>query len=744
MPKYEENNGIKFINPYNFVSINDKSNRDCSSTKNVNNRVGQDELHTGVLHCMLTVKSPLVIPGDIKTKIDLAPDEKDNKRKKYHYEYATHKMGNDVIIPGSSIRGMLRSVYEASTNSCMSTINEKEHITKRSDIGTFAPCVLKKERVDDSKYEWRLYEAIRIPLVGDGKNYKELQGDQYVRFEVKTLETGEKYIKTCNDEKIYYGQEVEITENDIGHEKKYYDKNGNIKYRDVWNGKTVKNILKKMNTNSYLYIGEAISNKHAESVFKVSKESHYNISGDMINMAIEMLEDTILMYRNEGVNRNISSSKPTEKHYGYKGYERAKENGIIPLWYKVDNDGRLYLSMAAIGRIAFHKSLNELVNGHEPCMRRNELCPACSIFGMISENDNNSISSKVRITDAVGIGEIKTTPNITLKELGTPRSSYLPFYSEEGKGYDDKDARIRGRKFYWHIPAVNDNPSIYSTDEKTNRNASFELINVGNIFEFDIYYELLSQEQLDMLMWTIELQEEKKGIAYLAHKLGHGKPLGLGSICINIMSCNEREYTDDYAVVAKTFNIKETELSLLHKSSWMQLKNLLEFNSEDKEEIRYPYITISHGVHKVIEDKKKSGLELKENVVANHKWFSNNKTRLPQNKEGLSVIELKEVQEPIGLRKLGDFQSIKKRDNSSKKLNNNDTEKRELKKGCIKALKNEFGFIKGQNSEMVFFHRSSLKDCKFNELKEGDLVEYFDKKKSDNKRTATVVTLLQH
>lgn len=646
-----------FINPYTFVSVKDeiKNKQNAESRK-------EESLLTGCIKCKLTVETPLAIP-DALTKKEMV---------KEHFRYDAFRMGDEVVIPGSSIRGALRSVYEALTNSCMVTTNGEEHITKRSDLGVFRPGVLKLESTEQGNREWRLYEAKRIALVSS--NYKKINDEpgkvQYSRFNIQIEEsTGKKYIESAN-QKLYNGQEVAITLKDVGHKKQDKKKNTS---REVWDYHTIDTISQGRGTNCFLYLGEVISNKHAESVFQTEKKP-LDLSSDMIQKAMRALEDTLLMYRSESVNRNLASTNPLEKHYGYRGYEGAKSSGNIPLWFQ-EKSGKLYLSMAAIGRISYHNSMSGIMNGHAPCKSRNHLCPACSVFGMVGkEKDSRSLGSHIRVTDAYGIRDISTTaPNyITLKELGSPRTSYLKFYSVDGREYDEEKAQIRGRKFYWHIPEVNNNSTIFSTTEKTKRNASFELIEKDNEFIFDVFYDSITDDELNMLLWTIALPsevDEKGKQRILMHKLGHGKPLGLGSIRIEILGIRERINDNGYQVKAEE-KVSVEKSTLMDANAWKQMTKILEYNPESKAHITYPYIERTDAVQKKIKQWEKKGYTAKENLDANHQWFSNNSATLPDSKSGLPVYMLANITEPKPDReqkKNGDFNPPKKNDNFNNK-----------------------------------------------------------------------------
>lgn len=608
-----------FINPYNFVPLGKK----CSDLKSKSDITKNMGTHTGYFICELKTKTPLAIP-------DL-PDK--DKKEEGHRTYPFMKLAGHPVIPASSLRGTIRSVYETLTDSCMVTMDPEEHITKRSSSNdAFKPCVIKK----NASGKWEIYDAERVPLVCDGEitEYKYVKpptGSSYKKYKVKMDSIG-KCIFDDRGNKTYWGDEVDIGASyGPGHEKERIDrKTGIITAREVWGKKSVKSIIKQGSTDCFLYLGEMISRKHAESVFVLGIK--LSITDSEIKEALDALEYTLKMYQDDAVNKNLKSQKKSELHFGYPGFRRIKDKGILPLWYNVQG-GKLYLSLAAIGRVAYYNKMKDLTNGHEPCMDRKCLCPACSVFGMVGKGeDNKGFGSRVRFTDGLPAGDDEdycVKNPITLKELGSPKPSYLKFYSVNGDGYDADGAQIRGRKYYWHNPKAATDSSIYSTEEKTDRNGSFELVEPEKTFIFKVYYDYLTDDQVQMLAWTITLGTEDN---YM-HKLGHGKSLGLGSVKISIVNQVERTFGDGYKCMKPDWliTITEGELpKLIDNNSWDKVKIICDYNKFlNNEEIRYPYVELSSTVTGEVTRQDRAGKKVKENVLAAHQWFKNNDKKLP-------------------------------------------------------------------------------------------------------------------
>lgn len=174
---------------------------------------------------------------------------------------------------------------------------------------------------------------------------------------------------------------------------------------------------------------------------------------------------------------------------------------------------------------------------------------------------------------------------VALKELGAPRPSAVEFYlQQQGERPDrgslitygdvageDTGGELNGRKFYLHQPAAADlkNKTLYETNDdevKASNQASLArfVSTPGTKFRFTLRFRDLRLWELGALLTTLEpeyllnnittlpntddlhqyasrfknqkLEPEQKPEQYplLAHKLGHGRPLGLGSVCLKI------------------------------------------------------------------------------------------------------------------------------------------------------------------------------------------------------------------
>lgn len=612
MPNYKRRNDIKFINPYTFVPVL----KDESIKRKPLEPVMSGRLHTGILKCRLYVKTPLGIPD--------AEMEKEYVRDHKEYPFFSYKEdGKSIpVIPGSSLRGVIRSVFEAATDSCFSTLRENTGLSKRvENRDAYKPGIL---RWEDNR--WRLYQAERYLLAVDPGGF----GSDYIKYEglpddiYVSMGQGKNGIRTAitkKKEELRYGDLVEFQPYTEG--KGVYRKG---KYL-IWSG-AARYVSKKTSHSTggsgkrtgLVYIGENFAKKkHGESVF-IFKAEEKGVTAEELSKACEGLLETLDIYRNPAINRS-------KGHSGYKDFEHARKETGIPVWYSIKDKK---LSLASIGRTFYNTSLNDLLDKRNPCKNRRELCEACTLFGMAGDE---SLGSRVRITDARAVGnytlENEMVKKVTLKTLGQPRYSYLPFYarysaslgstpSNSGKkipsSYDEENVEIAGRKFYWHNRRAAVDNSLFSTENKGKMNSTMELMMPGAEFSFDIYYDGITDEQLQKLMWCIHFGENHKD-GNLCNKIGHGKPLGLGSVKIVIEENAERIFKEGfYSWKREKMPEMKTEPEF---KRCRELKKVMNFQGPGENmPIKYPYVCDENG-----NDLSESG----RNVDARHVWYLKNK-----------------------------------------------------------------------------------------------------------------------
>lgn len=491
----------EYINPYNFVPLGNGVKR--------TNQPSKGNL-TGHINCSLKTLTPLCIPDSETGKAD------SNEHKTYDF----FKVGGNYIIPGSQIRGVIRSIYETITESCYTSANLDELTLRSRDAGK--PGIVKY--FND---EWMLYEATKVNNASIVRKWEKQSQGQNPHNE------------------IYYtrftkGSELAQLNSDV---------------------------ISEYNQLVFLY-GEYAKDRPA-------KES----------------------------GRKVNDSAQER----YKSYMiRDKEREYPVFYYKVG--GIYHITPAQLSRRMYSKTLIDFLGTYAPCSDEGEgLCPACQLFGNAS--DGIATSSSVRFSDATAVGK-PAYEKATLKILSSPHISALEFYfmlenqkqfNEINKwDYNTENLNMRGRKFYFHIPEAKTNDKIYSTNEKTKMNSTMELVKPGAEFSFKVYFNGITKEQLKDLLWSLTLGDNNSNDNY-AHKIGHGKPLGLGSVKIKADKVFIRDFSLsggysyrkdengdeglDCGVFLKDSHLEGKELNQSVRNALM---NMLKFDFVKGQNVAYP------------------------------------------------------------------------------------------------------------------------------------------------------------
>jgi len=167
-----------------------------------------------------------------------------------------------------------------------------------------------------------------------------------------------------------------------------------------------------------------------------------------------------------------------------------------------------------------------------------------SMFGRVGES---SQAGKIMFGHALQTNETGTFP-VKLRILSGPKPSCRQFYLAPesvvcGSGSLPENAdqthyygddKIRGRKFYWHQPGVNRSSYQHPNNAETNQNCTVRVMEVGAKFKFSVDFFNLRKEEFGLLLMAIGLSEVQ-GFENCYHKIGMGKPLGLGSAEIKIV-----------------------------------------------------------------------------------------------------------------------------------------------------------------------------------------------------------------
>jgi len=164
----------------------------------------------------------------------------------------------------------------------------------------------------------------------------------------------------------------------------------------------------------------------------------------------------------------------------------------------------------------------QLPPAYRRCDNVDLLCPACRVFGTIAAG-RSGYAAPLRISDALpAADDVRPAERITLPPLQSPKPHHRAFYLAA-------DGAIAGRKFYYHHP----NGPV-ATIERSRFTRTVQPLPVGTTLQFTADYRNLGDDELRLLLFSLVLEPG------LGHKLGLGKPVGMGSVTIELTSARNQ------------------------------------------------------------------------------------------------------------------------------------------------------------------------------------------------------------
>ena len=546
-----------FVNSYNFIHFPEQKEQAYTD----------EDRHTGVIHYTITTKTPLFIPNSSSETAFTESETLDHKSYDF-FSYTeldpTKRYEKDYpipVIPGSEMRGVVRNVYETLTDSCMSMLNTDTYPVKRSPE-RFEAALLHR----DKKGKWELLHALslRIGLGADAHKETTKKGKTIWR----AKEPPEGFKKYHNGTTIYYQEPKQINKWSFKTIEHYSDKAG------------------KYTNHGYLLkwgMGVAKLHYHVFAVQANQRAINIALSRDIVERKMFPVLES---YLSQPALTPGNKDAYEEYENDLKRFLNGNEEAYFPVTYsQIGNQEIFYLAPAIFSKEVSDQNLEKFAGKFSPC--KDNFCPACDLFGYIGTNNENAKGSKIRFSDLypekydtmleiLKESEQKKTDinqkikdafyleknngKVTLQALAEPKLGNVEFYLKRpdksaefwtydyyttrdaydtgrGKTHLYTNCQLRGRKYYWHHREVDTAQEI----EKTKLNKTIRPVKSGVTFEGELYFEGISQRQLNQLIWILDSSEQIEG-KMLGLKLGGAKPLGYGSVVCKVTSVEERMF----------------------------------------------------------------------------------------------------------------------------------------------------------------------------------------------------------
>jgi CRISPR-associated protein (TIGR03986 family) len=593
-PPASSGGGYRFLNPYNFVRLIQTDRQKLGTHLLGSVPPPPHDRYTG-LSGRITVKLEAVSPLFVSDSH--AAHEETTIEGKKHTTYRFFEYDGKPSIPASSLRGMLRSMYEMLTNSCMAVLSDKtlsyHYPSRQATWLTPARVEVQNQGAEDifslrlltgtSNLETRQAQgfprgnqrAAWLYSFWPLKPSKTLRGIYDPRATPQARTVAEAFRqKRRRGQTIrnlfQHGEECFALIEEVQHGIP------NVKFWDVVELSRDENALKKkINPGKTQRVvrgwvclnNQNIEAKHSERFFFSDVGTHP--WPDRIALppkARKAYETLIQDYQERHKDAVEKLAKPNLPH---GEDDAAFSRFIVDKTARKLKDGDLVYVMLAgnekdpkvefiapvlIPRLAYEHSIASLLQKHQkPCTDLQALCPACRVFGWVNQKnadsagtDEQAYAGRVRLTHARVDGKYETLDTIPLSILSGPKPTTNMFYLLDAQGkpsstvnYDTYQAHLRGRKMYRHFG----NWADLTEQEKHMLESEFRSLGDAKSDQNrSVQGALKPGAQFSFDLEFENLAELELGALLYAlqleegmvHRLGYAKPLGFGSVRLTV------------------------------------------------------------------------------------------------------------------------------------------------------------------------------------------------------------------
>lgn len=482
---------MSFSSPYNFVPLTGYVHTPLAQ------KITQDspleEGISGVLEIEITNLNPLMI-GDHETEQDDAqpffktPD-------------------NRPAIPGTSIKGMLRSLLESATGSAIQmddNLFSQRDLTKANN--EYMTTLKNKSsgwlKWDKENNAWFIFPT--------KDKYKTIRHSHGISHNQKNANTD---VEPILEDLLRVSPAIHEIEE------------AQERYKAILKAKPKANKIgacAEVLSDKYLVVSNQLEgcSKRREFLFSAPGKQGLEVSEEVFQKFVYVMDE--------------SQTKIGSGHWNY--LKQFDSQGIPVFFIKQDKEIKAF-GLASLFRLPYEKRLYDLIpNSHRPENTVKSFDFSRLLFGDIGQDDLRTISRKGRVsfglckTQSVGTYDNRTVL------LNNPKPSYYPAYLKQREGQLDnfnKSNQINGFKRY--LPHQNLKSSTLN-DENTNVQKNIQVLTSTHTFKGKVRVHNITPVELGALMWALTLDEENNN--QYVHLLGMAKPLGYGKVKIKLAQQN--------------------------------------------------------------------------------------------------------------------------------------------------------------------------------------------------------------
>jgi CRISPR-associated protein (TIGR03986 family) len=557
--------------PYNFVALPKQAQPVDSPVAQVDQSRYDDALLTGQIQCEFETKSPLytrclMSPDFFREYGDKALHELTQAQREERAQF--YQQHSKPVVPGSSLRGMIRQLVEIISFGKFLDVTDKSLFFRTLDTTSIGKTYGK--RMSGGEPQQKGY----VPLAKAGYIKRTNSGYTLIPAVAKVDGSDTNCFRV--EEEIVLRRLPDLLlpmsqQNGRKYNKAYRWLRKLIWFRPVdcathtshsggklWFALVEDVSSTKPASDSGWKQGWLIANGWVPSK-NIGKHRHWIIADerDDESKACPIGDADIELYREQGAGL---TQKINAENFSVLP---EKDGEMIPCfyreWFDTQNRKRLAFGHTAMFRLPYEHNPLDLVP--ELLRKRLHIDLAEKLFGYVGKGKDkgkykqDALAGRVFFSDAVlapdqtnmWYSEKPVVPQILSGPKPTSFQLYLTQQQPDDKSklqhHDSSDTTLRGYKLYWHKgekPAFEEESNVVNERTWKMRNESGQLVadtqhtlirpvKAGVKFKFTIRFENLHPVELGALLWAIEPTPLERNRS-ICHKLGMGKPLGLGSI----------------------------------------------------------------------------------------------------------------------------------------------------------------------------------------------------------------------
>ena len=474
--------GYRFLNPYNFVrplsrpGENKEPLLDRCPPPPHDRYVGL----SGRITCEMTAVTPLFT----------ADSESVNKDENDHVTLRFFQVDGRPAIPGSSLRGAIRSVFEAATNSCFGVFDGRRRLSYHLEAHKAPQLVPARVEKEDGKWHLRLLTGTTSLQVGRIPHGRQYAAWLHAFWPVEASGTLNKRHNLNSRERDFQRRRArgsEVNLHGLAHGAECYalleeatHPFPRIKFWDVRAIRPVeeKDRLSRPQSGQRIVKGylclnnQNIERKHSERFFfraDDNKTGPQTIPLRDDDGVIQQYKDLIVDYQErhaDEVKGRRQKGKPLGKAYKEKGKDklalsrfiyqdeakRLQPGDLVYVFLGGDNAQPTveFMVPVTVPRAAYERRIGELLSGLAPCQELEMLCPACRTFGWVWRTANwksddpevekpDDTTTAIAYAGRVSIGHAQLTQDAgtvdeTLAILSSPKPTTVRFYLMDKNG----------------------------------------------------------------------------------------------------------------------------------------------------------------------------------------------------------------------------------------------------------------------------------------------------------------------